>query len=253
MWKRWTPEEERILAEEYPYRPARVIAEKLGRTISQVHNKAAEMGLKRKPSVSLDFFTKWSHEMAYVLGYWFADGCIMVKSGGHYFSLVSIDKEHLERIKSIMGIRTKIYKNTGRAYELRAGSKELYEQIKALGGVERKSSTVCCPEVPEPFRYDFIRGYYDGNGSAKLGYADYLTITFVSGSRPFLEGLADMMPDIETTILKDSRENNSSWLLRCYGIHAQRLAQRMYEGATLYIPRKLEAMRIGLERTYRNA
>jgi len=36
----------------------------------------------RKYKVNDDFFKIWSHNMAYILGFWFSDGCIIDKKDG---------------------------------------------------------------------------------------------------------------------------------------------------------------------------
>ena len=50
--------------------------------------------------VNKNFFKKWSSEMAYVLGFFMADGSIDVNPrGSQYFSIQICDKELLEEIR----------------------------------------------------------------------------------------------------------------------------------------------------------
>ena len=51
-------------------------------------------------SVNKDFFKKWSRDMAYVLGFFAADGYITVnKRGGQFWCIDIRDKDIIERIK----------------------------------------------------------------------------------------------------------------------------------------------------------
>jgi hypothetical protein len=78
MGKRWTPEEEKIVATYYPTdRPVREIADMLGRPIQGVQKKGAAMGLKRpdlhevsicKLESVLDDTPRSSSEIADLLG-----------------------------------------------------------------------------------------------------------------------------------------------------------------------------------------
>ena len=46
----------------------------------------------------VDFFRVWTPEMAYVLGYWWADGCMRIKrnTSAHEIEIASNDRDHLE-------------------------------------------------------------------------------------------------------------------------------------------------------------
>lgn len=61
------------------------------------------MGIKHK--VNESFFKKWSPNMAYVLGYIYADGsltnCDYIRA--RYLTISSIDKDSIERIRIMMG------------------------------------------------------------------------------------------------------------------------------------------------------
>ena len=50
-----------------------------------------------------DFFKTWTPEMAYVLGYWWADGHILKNAAGKRVGFTSKDGEHLEQIARVIG------------------------------------------------------------------------------------------------------------------------------------------------------
>ena len=47
------------------------------------YSKYSDNRIQRKiGNINVDFFKTWSSQMAYVLGYFCADGCMFVNSGG---------------------------------------------------------------------------------------------------------------------------------------------------------------------------
>ena len=54
-------------------------------------------------AVQHDFFKKWSSEMAYVLGFFAADGNLTIgKRGNYYLEFNSTDKDIIEKIRSFL-------------------------------------------------------------------------------------------------------------------------------------------------------
>ncbi|MBU4311324.1 MAG: LAGLIDADG family homing endonuclease [Candidatus Omnitrophica bacterium] len=95
--------------------------------------------------IDVDFFKTWSKEMAYVLGYFSADGGMFINSeGSRYIQFVSTDYSLLEKVKKAMNSRHKIYLKAKRdekrknAYLLEIGSKEMYSDLLKLGFIPRK-------------------------------------------------------------------------------------------------------------------
>ena len=84
---------------------------------------------------------------------------------------------------------------------------------------ERKSLDMLLPNIPNEYFGDFLRGYFDGNGSVVLRYTQYNTyaqISFTSGSSQFVDGLQDKLftLGIKSHVYKDGRINNSSYCLK---------------------------------------
>jgi hypothetical protein len=56
------------------------LAQKLNRSLSSIRVKRRKMGInkefKSKYTLDLNFFTKWNKNMAFILGYIFADGSV---------------------------------------------------------------------------------------------------------------------------------------------------------------------------------
>lgn len=115
------------------------------------------------------FFRAWSPLMAYVLGYWWADGYMRIKPSttAHEVEISSIDRSHLELIADAIGVNYYLRQVSKKSacYEIVYCSKEMYNDLLALGGTPRKSRTARMPAVPDELLPHFIRGYIDGDGT----------------------------------------------------------------------------------------
>lgn len=226
-------------------------------------------------SLNRDFFKKWSPEMAYVLGYFAADGCMLRnKRGGYFIEFTSTDRILLERVQSVIGsnhrisIRLRENPKWKTAFRLQIGSKEWFEDLTALGFAANKSHTLAFPSVPEELLGNFVRGYFDGDGCVyfnKLKYHDrtykrwILLTMFTSGSRGFLNSL---LLRLRT---HDVRGGNVLTKTRGFDIrfsHKDSLAlyRLMYNTAQvsdLFLPRKREKLEraiqvLGLDKELRS-
>jgi len=143
--------------------------------------------------------------MAYVLGFFTADGNMIRNKRGAYFIAIEItDRDILEKIRVIINSNHKIgtrkrelpEKDT---YRLQIGSKEIFNDLIKLGITPNKSKTIELPFIPDKYFSDFVRGYFDGDGNVTI--ANYIrkdrknkkskTILsgFTSGSKNFLQNL----------------------------------------------------------------
>jgi intein-encoded DNA endonuclease-like protein len=131
------------------------------------------MPISRK--VNLDFFKKWSHNTAYVLGFFAADGYITHnKRGADFFSIQITDLDLLDKIRKVLESNHKIGLREGKGkeknlYRLQIGSKEMCQDLRRLGYAENKTKSLFVPNVPRKYLADFVRGYFDGDGSVWVG------------------------------------------------------------------------------------
>ena len=143
----------------------------------------------RKWHLNQDYFKTWSRNMAYVLGLWFADGCIY---GGKMFDITlhAKDKYILKQVAQELEYEGPLYDYVDRqAARLNFSCVVIYKDIVNLGGSERKSLMIEFPEVPKEFLPDFIRGYFDGDGSVYWVKNHRLGSSFASGSPAFIKKL----------------------------------------------------------------
>lgn len=166
---------------------------------------------KKQTPINHNYFKKWSNNMAYILGLWFADGCISSNNGrGYYFSikLHQSDKYLLQLILDEMCSQHKIYENRDNSAHITLSSKTIYQDLIALGGKENKSLSIKLPNIPDEYMRDFIRGYFDGDGCVtykkdKKYYSRYIC----SGSKNLIDGIYKYLKD--NKIIKGSGVYNS--------------------------------------------
>lgn len=206
-------------------------------------------------NADVNFFNNDSREMYYVLGYWYADGSIFYKSGGTYFDISSIDREQLEKIRSIMGIKTAISEsktvNSNMFYSLRVGNTKLVNNlISRFDVMYQKTDKITIDEnkIPAEFFYDFLRGYFDGDGSLVFssrlknnGEQPLNGIKF-TGSKNIIFSLHKILEKVyKCTLYEDKRQSkNSCWYLGIYGESSRKILKSIYENPTIYLDRKYE-------------
>ncbi len=194
----------------------------------------------RWPAKSVEhFFDYWSKDMAWVLGYFVADGSMYIsKTGGHYIDFTSIDIELIQLVKSLMSTNNKIGsylpkkgKNQIR-YHLQIGSKKLFQKLIELGITPRKSLTILCPKIPDQFFWHFLRGYFDGDGHAEFRQViranrnnhvyNILSMKLTSGSLSLLQALKaniSYLTNIQGGSLITRSIEQKTWHVLAYSTH----------------------------------
>ncbi len=157
--------------------------------------------------VNKNFFKKWSNEMAYVLGFFAADGYIThTKRGTNFWGIQITDKKLLYTIRNTIDSDHIISKRIrpdkkSTIYRLQIGSKEMVEDLSNLGFCARKSNNINIPNIPKKYIADFIRGYFDGDGNVWVGYVHkerktplyVMQVSFTSISKKFLISLQKVL------------------------------------------------------------
>lgn len=166
----------------------------------------------KKYSIDSDYFKRWTPEMAYVLGFFFADGSMEYSPAirGVYIRFSSTDKEIITAIKHVLKsehsiVVTKASSHSKRSYLLRIGDRTCFDDLTNLGLHPNKSKTVRFPDLPHKYLPEFVRGYFDGDGCVFLErmirktdskqVIKRLHTSFTCGSKKFLENLNTHLRD----------------------------------------------------------
>jgi len=151
-----------------------------------------------------NFFKKWSTDMAYVLGFLFADGNLVItKRNTHFISFYTADKSLLESMRKVMSSDHKISlrkAKSGQVYRMQVGSKEWFNDLCKLGLMPNKTRRLSLPNIPDKYFSDFVRGYFDGDGNVWVGEIHKnrekpsltIQVSFTSGCFSYLRDLRDV-------------------------------------------------------------
>ncbi len=201
--------------------------------------------------------------MSYVLGFIVADGCVGVrrirkkdKVENYYFNITSKDKSILENIKKAMNSYHKIHskkngRNDGRKYYfIQAGCQEICKDLINLGVRPRKTYNLKSLNVPDRYFSDFVRGFFDGDGSVYIYNVNgvlQIKSAFVSTSFEFIDNfnnqLCKQLNIIKKNIHKDlpKREDQllNKYYIDFYIDDSIKLSNFMYgNNPKLYLSRK---------------
>ena len=114
---------------------------------------------------------------AYLLGFFYADGCVAKFECGAYriftISLCEKDKDYLQWMANILNehLNTEYslkYVESNKAYRLSVYKKDFISNIVRLGVTSNKTyenDSFVFNNIPDELKRHFIRGYFDGDGS----------------------------------------------------------------------------------------
>lgn len=180
--------------------------------------------------------------MAYVLGYWWADGYMRHRkdTGAHLIEFASIDRDHLEKIGRTVGESTSLRKISGttNCYEIEFCSKEMYYDLLTLGGMPNKSNVIGFPSIPTDLLVHFVRGFVDGDGTLAWN-GDRPILQIYSGSKLLLAAMAAAI-EVQTGIpAPNIVANRALWHLKWSTTRAKCPAAWLYvENPGLALDRK---------------
>ena len=214
----------------------------------------------RKENIKTDILNPVNTpEAAYILGFYIADGCL----NGNKFviTLNEKDKEILEKIRDYMSPITKlIYKKetvnkqgivSHPMYSFAFSCKEIVNKLEELGLGKNKTylSKSIKNIVPKELMWDFIRGYWDGDGcisssnvskTAKETSYNYINMgfTIISKDPDILNEMNEFFIEegINTHVYPDNKGN---YLV---GTHSkpeiEKIYNKLYTSSNLFMERK---------------
>jgi hypothetical protein len=188
------------------------------------------------------FFKVWTPEMAYVLGYWWADGGMLQTAASKRVGFTSKDGEYLEQIARTIGVgRVAHITVSGQTYyQLMIKRSDLFDDLLQLGGTPGKSLTATW-HAPRPgFLRHFVRGFVDGDGSLywlRTAITTHPRIQ-VAGTKEFLSGMASAIEQETGIPVPTNFVNENIWRTTWSGMYAKCLTSWLYENCNLCLERK---------------
>lgn len=255
----WSDEEIIFLKNNYQDMTYKELSTYLKRSKSAIDLKINRLGLiKSKYTYNKDFFENIDDgEKAYWLGFIMADGCVSVNhdinSCELSIKLQARDASHLKKFnKSINGnisidifedlcnLNNKIYKQC----QIRLYSEKMVHDLIKYGVIPNKSLVKQFPSnISYKFMWDYIRGYYDGNGGI-VGSKEtnkYAACYIYTGSRDFADGLKNFLNNngIKTSSVFKPKEKDNCWKIAINGMkNVDDFLHRIYDNANIYLDRK---------------
>lgn len=206
----------------------------------------------RQKASDLNPFKEENELKYYLLGLIFADGNLSKSQNSYRLSIRLNDLDLISLLYPLFSDTSKriIYKEEflvknklKPSYLIINSNLEAIDICRYFGITERKSLTMLFPSIPDIFLKDFIRGYFDGDGSVFISskYKDtvYLGVTFTSGSKKFLEVLQKILlkHSISSSLLTDYRGH--SYILRIYKQEEIKIFRNfIYDSSNYYLTRK---------------
>lgn len=220
--------------EKLHYRTIKRIVETYGgkmRTIRESH---------QQPGLFVDAFKKIdTEEKAYWLGFLSADGC--VHKGYVKISLQQKDYNHLEKFKKFLNFKGQIRTSTlqGKQYcHISIGNQTLYEDLIKLGCCERKSLILKpCLAVPEEYIFDYIRGYWDGDGGISYSKKGNRWQAYCTSTKEMLDYFVEKM-ELNTKPFLEHRCKETYRIHFSGRIVVYKKMSLLYDNATIFLDRK---------------
>lgn len=255
-WRKLTPEEIQQIIKNY--QDLKMNLKEAGKDFSlnglQVRNLLKENKTPqrknakdtRKFKVNDKFFNKECPDMAYILGFWAADGNVHSTENRLDLELAFVDREILEKINLLLQNERpiKVYEcaNGYQKNKLYFWSKEIKEKFKEYGIVPNKtySKDFSFPfKLSEEYVIDYIRGFFDGDGCVKK--SNSITFELNSLNKTFLQDISDFLKrkyGINTKITTCGNRDKEMYRLYCYGEEAKKIFNILYTKDSLYLTRK---------------
>lgn len=224
------------------------------KTYKQIQKKINNLRIQRNPetksrsyrkySINSNYFKIYSHNMAYILGLWWADGsiCPSPSTGKIYeFNITNkYDKPLLENIRNEMNsnIPIKIHKKTG-SFVLKIFNITICKDIQKLGGISNKSKEFIWPILPDQYFSSFLRGLFDGDGGIfcnenHINY-HYYSGSICSGNSQFIIKLREKIFNdysIKTHFYEHSNKENYWYVITFNQSQLKKFGYVIYDNLT---------------------
>ena len=202
---------------------------------------------RRQFNVDDNYFSTENSNMAYLLGFLASDGTVDKKNNRIKIGLSSIDKEFLVKIKEELkyegDILNYITSNGFSVSELTFTSQQIKKDLARYNIVPNKTFTFKFPKnLSKKYWIDFIRGYFDGDGSVSTAGNNAIRWQICSATKNVLETIVDFFYEEyhikKVSILEQPRKNNTLYYFQYSTNATKEIFSILYKKNSLKLPRK---------------
>ncbi|MCM3402963.1 LAGLIDADG family homing endonuclease [Cytobacillus oceanisediminis] len=193
-----------------------------------------------------------NEEKAYWLGFLYADGNIYPPRGQIELCLADKDVKHLEIFRDFISPDSPIKKriislanNEYIAWRVQINSMEIVHDLIGKGCIPNKSLKIAFPKdsiIPKHLVHHFIRGYFDGDGSAIMRkekrWRDQAVVQII-GTKPFLHTVVKHLSDAGISDNNKYYHKGNAFSYHLVGNrNYDKFHKYIYYNATIYLKRK---------------
>lgn len=191
-----------------------------------------------------------SHNGAWLLGFIAADGYLPITKGAKNRIIISLaekDKEVLERIAKEIKYDGEIKRYLSADQEhyfvsLAFTSKKIRQQIESYGIINSKTFKLeHLPNIPKEYMIDFIRGFFDGDGSIYRrtdSLTNPLRISITCASYNFLEEIAIFLEQNLKVAHKNLNKDHNNYCISYGHKDSKKICDAFYNNDFISLKRK---------------
>lgn len=252
----FTKEQEKYVCDNYYNKTSSKLAKELNCTKSKITNTWYKNNLKGKQkriySLNESYFDIIdSEDKAYFLGFIASDGCIYKSETINKSNIVKItihkkDIDVLEKFKTYIQTEKPINYFNGKYVTLELVSNKLVSSLNNLNLNTCKTYGNTIPNIDNKFMKDFIRGYFDGDGSISFRNNFFDVAVGISGYENNLTKIINYLEsrNIFSSFLIDNRKytttntGNFGQLVFSNKTNKYSFLKLIYGDASVYMNRK---------------
>lgn len=187
-----------------------------------------------------------TEEKAYWLGFLYADGNVHYKPEKVRYrielGLAIKDYSHLEKFSKFLNFKGNIkLREKTKSCRIVFGSKKMCEDLIKLGCIPAKSLILTFPnssQVPSKFIKDFLRGYFDGDGSMHLSNGNKTPDIRILGTKEFLTEIEKIYKC--SVLMKDKRIQSNTYYIKFKTQESLVFLNDIYRYPGIFLTRKFE-------------
>ena len=200
---------------------------------------------QRKYPVKDDYFDIENERMAYLLGLLASDGTVRKDTNEIKLSFSSVDKEFLEKLQKEVGGRPISSYTTQDGFEVSTWeftSKKIKNKLAEYNIIPQKTFTFSFPmKLSKEYWKDFIRGYFDGDGSISTAGPNAIRFQICSATEDVLKKIIDFFEENDiprVNIQVTYRNKNPLYYFQYSSTSTRKIYNILYYDNCLCLPRK---------------